>query len=82
MSKNWNPCTMIDCSVSKAILSGSKNRSQNNLELQELQNPTQNFIHSRSADKTKSNAEYTRKYFDGVAEGDALSCSRRSLANN
>lgn len=38
--------------------------------------------HSRSADKTRSNAEYTRKYFDGVAEGEALSCSRRSLAND
>ena len=43
---------------------------------------TRAYYHSRSADKTKSNAEYTRKYFDGVAEGDALSCSRRSLAND
>jgi hypothetical protein len=34
----------ITCSDSKAILSGSKNISQNNLELHALQNPTQSFI--------------------------------------
>lgn len=34
----------ITCSDSKAILSGSNNISQNNLELHELQNPTQSFI--------------------------------------
>jgi hypothetical protein len=34
----------ITCSVSKAIPSGSKNRSQNNLELHELPKPTQSLI--------------------------------------
>ena len=43
---------------------------------------TREYYQSRSADKTRSNAEYTRKYFEGVAEGEALSCSRRSLAND
>jgi len=44
MSDILNNPDLITCSVSKAILSGSKNRSQNNLELQELQNPTQSHI--------------------------------------
>jgi hypothetical protein len=44
MSDILNNPDLITCSVSKAIISGSKNRSQNNLELQELHNPTQSHI--------------------------------------
>jgi hypothetical protein len=44
MSDVLNNPDLITCSVSKAILRGSKNMSQNNLELQALQNPTQSHI--------------------------------------